>query len=149
MTRRRLAFAASGLALLIAGGAQAADCSTGLALTDRGGVIETRSAADGVLPLYCRVDLGADKPTSTHVYAVFMNNQPLQRNNDGYWIRWNGDRRALVDNHFYDPLDPPADRKITFKIVNEDIRGSSLPVSFHFGYWVGGAFKHAVIVVTP
>lgn len=144
----------SGLAamLLLAMGSGAdalADCATGVSLSERGGVLQRYRLADAPDRLQCRVMLGSDRPQATYVYAHTLTNRPQKRDENGFWHRWDQRVETLIDNNFYDPANPPADRTITFKIVSESLEGTSLPVTFHIAYLVSGALKYGVIVIEP
>lgn len=141
---------AGGLVCAQAGSARAeGDCTTGVRLAEGGVMVQQMKLPEGRLFLQCRVALGSDVPEASYVIAHTMSNKPMKRDANGFWLAWDYRRETLIDNNVYDPQNPPADRKVLFKIINEDISGTSLPVAFHFGYVVGGVFKFGVISVEP
>jgi hypothetical protein len=94
------------------------------------------------LPLNITVSLGGDTPNATYVFARFGGNQPLQRNNDGYWVPWSGGAQDLIDNKFVRDGD-----SLTFKIVDEELSGAALPVQFFVAYKVGTTLKYGSLTV--
>ncbi|MCW5751681.1 MAG: hypothetical protein KIT81_11095 [Alphaproteobacteria bacterium] len=145
----RFGFAACLLLAMGAGAEAAADCASGVVLSERGGVLQRYRLADVPERLQCRVNLGSDRPEATYVYAHTLTNRPQKRDENGFWHRWDQRVETLIDNNFYDAANPPADRMVTFKIVSESLEGTSLPVNFHIAYVVSGALKYGVIVIEP
>lgn len=93
-------------------------------------------------PLQITVPLNGDQPLATYVFARFGNNQPLQRNAEGFWIDWSGEHAALIDNRF-----AAQGGSLTFKILDEDISAAYFPVDIFVAYRTGDAFKYGSITL--
>ncbi|MEE8333918.1 MAG: hypothetical protein V3R85_08715 [Alphaproteobacteria bacterium] len=105
------------------------------------GAITTSGAVED---LRFTVDLQGDAPRATHVWATVGSNERRMRTNDGYWLPWNGDTKALVDNRF-----TVIDGKVVFKVMDEDISADNHGISVSIGYRVGDKLKYGVFAILP
>lgn len=113
-------------------------------LSENGTDLGTITTAGAVDDLRFTVDLRGDAPHATHVWATVGSSERRMRTNDGYWLPWNGDTKALVDNQF-----PVIDGKVVFKVMDEDISADNHGVSISIGYRVGDKLKYGVFAILP
>jgi hypothetical protein len=110
------------LALAWAGPIDAAEAE---ALGPPGTRWATVRAEPGVVDLRRTVAIGDRAIRRTHVLIRTQGSGGLlQRNADGFYVPWDGDRSTLADAGFR-----PVDGRLTFKILAEPITGLSLPLT--------------------
>ena len=113
-------------------------------LTEKGANLGVYYIENKVDDLRVKIDLGGDHPTATHVYAKVAGSELRQRTNDGYWIPWNGDMAALVDNHF-----PVNSEAIEYKILDQDLGTDNQGITIVIGYRTPTAFKYGSLGLLP
>ncbi len=138
--RTCLALAAAVVCMLLAAPGQAAEYR----LTEAGAMLGTLFSDGMVDDLRLTVALDGDRVIATYVYAQIAAAELRQRNNDGYWVPWDGGRDSLIDNRF--PVD--GDR-VVFKLLDEDIGVDNQGVSIIIAYQTASAFKFGVFGVLP
>lgn len=113
-------------------------------LTESGeklGILETSGLVED---LRLSVSVGGDSVESTHVWAVVGGAEKRQRNQNGYWVAWDGNKDMLIDNHF-----SVQDGVITFKLLDQDIGDDNRGITLMVGYKANGTLKYGYFGVLP
>jgi len=127
-------------ALAIAAGIAPAAWASSLTPHDTDlGRVKASALTDG---LSISVDLGNDKPSSSHVVARFQNNQPLMLGADGLWAPWDGSLAGI--DHAAATI---ANGKLTFRIFDTIPSGLFYPVSFTVIYRTDADLKSGTLTV--
>lgn len=134
---------AAAVACMVFAGNAGADGSAHV-LSESGTNLGTMTTAGAVDDLRFTVDLQGDVPAATHVWATVGSNDRRMRNNDGYWVPWNGSIETLADTRF-----PVADGKVVFKVMDENIGADNHGISIGIGYRVGDKLKFGVFGILP
>jgi len=101
-----------------------------LTLKNQGALLGRVSSKDLKQPFSIIIKLNGDIPLATYVTARFQNNQPKQRLSNGIWVNWNEKSESLQNNGFV----PNADDNLIFKILDENINSSFLPLIITISY---------------
>jgi hypothetical protein len=142
MIRRRLAWWLGG-ALSVA--LSAASASAGDKLTVQGVVLSPVKVAPAAAVITRTVDLeSGEQVVRTYVSLRTADGKYLQRNNDGYWLTWNGTRDTLLDNKFQ-----AVGSTLTFKVLKQDISQQSFPLTVSITYESSAGVKFGVFEVLP
>ena len=142
MIRRRLAWWLGGV-LSVA--LSAASASAGDKLTVQGVVLSPVKVAPASAAISRTIDLEAGEQVAhTYVSLRTADGKYLQRNNDGYWLPWNGTRDTLLDNKFQ-----AVGSTLTFKVLKQDISQQPFPLTVSITYESSAGLKFGVFEVLP
>jgi hypothetical protein len=142
MIRRQLAWWLGG-ALSIA--LSAASASAGDKLAVQGVVLSQVKVVPTTAVVTRTVDLeSGEQVVRTYVSLRTADGKYLQRNNDGYWLPWNGTRDTLLDNRFQ-----AVGSTLTFKVLKQDISQQSFPLTVSITYESSAGIKFGVFEVLP
>lgn len=131
---------------VLAAALSATSASAGDKLTLQGVVlsrVQVANAADATITRTVEIDAG-ERVAATYVSLRTADGKYLQRNNDGYWLTWNGTRDALLDNYFQ-----PVGNQLTFKVLKQDISRQSFPLTVSISYRSAAGVKFGVFEMTP
>jgi hypothetical protein len=142
MIRRQLAWWLGG-ALSVA--LSAASASAGDKLAVQGVVLSQVKVVPTTAVVTRTVDLeSGEQVVRTYVSLRTADGKYLQRNNDGYWLPWNGTRDTLLDNRFQ-----AVGSTLTFKVLKQDISQQSFPLTVSITYESSAGIKFGVFEVLP
>ena len=113
-------------------------------LTEKGATLGIYYIDNKVDDLRLKINLGGDIPVSTHVYAKIGGSELRQRTNEGYWIPWNGNMAALIDNKF-----PTNGQEIEYKILDQDLGSDNQGITIVIGYRTPATFKFGNLALLP